>query len=428
MTSEQPEIIPDIDIIPDTSATPPPNFMSDLGYLLLTTIVTVFLWVIFFNYLDFLFALDLIGFVLILVILMFLMPYTFYTIRRWFEIWAYQVVSWRRGLPYMNYKTKCPFLQRSMFTFSCKAEQIAPFDEGIFKKCHIEPMWKACWPERIPSILQIFDDAPSKAKKELAFLLALMKEHAFPASSKMIEVLTNPVYEIEVRVSAGYALAEMKHEGGIEPLIEMVGQYNPRLDQTIRAILVHYSEMAVPSLHAAVQNCESDSQCGGLVEILGKIKDSNSLPILKSLLAQDKVGELTRLQTIYALQEMNSEEAIKILIEYLERAPEEEQTAIKQVCISRNLLSFPILIELLANQEISEDYYARIGDILAEVDARTYDHFFTELSVTQGLTTVQKLAAILKENTPEEEEFRKTHEVLAKHIANTGLNTTDLSV
>jgi len=278
-------------------------------------------------------------------------------------------------------------------------------------------MWEACWPERIPSILEKYDEAPANVKQQYAFILAAMKDIAFPAGDKMYQALTNDTLEIEARVAAGYALEEMKNESGIKPLIAMVGQFDQRTDKMIQAILGRYREMAIPHLIDTIQSCENDTLCGGFVELLGKTKQDSVIPALKNLLTDDSTGEYTRFQTIYALQEISSEESYKLLISHLKNAPEEEQAIVKDVCLSRGMISFPILIDLLSNREISEDYYALIGDILAEVDASTYDRFFTKLTELQGIETTRRLASILKENTPEEEEYLKLHAVLSKHLS-----------
>ncbi|MFX1506980.1 MAG: hypothetical protein ACFFDC_12825 [Promethearchaeota archaeon] len=398
----------------------PPSLTSDLMNAIFMTMFTVILWILFFQYYGVLGAIiplflgvsvgTLVG-----TILLFFFSYSL--VIRWFEIAAYQTASWRTNVPYMNYRTKCPFLVRRRLTFSCRAEQIAPFELGIFEKCHKQPMWEACWPDRIPSILEKYDEAPANVKQQFAFILAAMKDIAFPAGDKMYEALTNDNLEVEARVAAGYALEEMKNEKGIEPLIGMMGQFDQRSDQMIRAILGRYQEMAIPHLIEAIQNCDNDIQCGGFIEILGKTKQDSVIPTLKDLMVNDSTGEYTKLQTIYALQTISSEESFKVLISHLEIAPEEEQVVIKEACLSRGMVSFPILIDLLSNREISEEYYARVGDVLAEVDAVTYDKFFTKLGELRGNETVQRLASILKENTPEEEEFLKIHEVLSKYLS-----------
>jgi HEAT repeat protein len=402
------------------STPPPPSFTSDLMNAILMTIFTVILWVLFFQYYGVLGALiplflgvsvgTLVGTIL-------LFFFSFSLVVRWLEIIAYQIASWRTNVPYMNYRTKCPFLVRKRLAFSCRAEQIAPFELEIFEKCHKQTMWEACWPDRIPSILEKYDEAPANMKQQFAFILAAMKELASPAGDKMYEALINDTLEVEARIAAGYALEEMRNESGIKPLIEMVGQFDQRTDQMIRAILGRYKEMAIPQLIEAIQNCDNDIQCGGFIEILGKTKQDSVIPTLTNLLVDDSAGEYTKLQIIYALQTISSEESFKVLISHLEIATEEEQAVIKEACLSRGIISFPILIDLLSSPEISEEYYARVGDVLAEVDASTYDKFFTKLGELKGSETVQRLASILKENTPEEEEFLKIHEVISKHLS-----------
>ena len=208
----------------DTEATPPPappSFSTDLMNAIISAMFTFFLWVLFFQYygvLGGLIPLFLGVSVGTLVGTIILFYFSYSLVVRWFEIAAYQLASWRKNVPYMNYRTKCPFLVRKWFTFSCRAEQIAPFDLEVFEKCHKEPMWKACWPERVPSILEKYDEAPANVKQQYAFILALMKESASSAGEKMHEALTNDSLDIEARVSAGYALEEMKNESGIENL------------------------------------------------------------------------------------------------------------------------------------------------------------------------------------------------------------------
>ena len=188
---------------------------------------------------------------------------------------------------------------------------------------------------------------------------------------------------------------------------------NARQEQTIQAILSRFEKLAVPHVIEALESCEDDSRCGGLAVVLGKIGDENSIPTLIEILKQETRGEYTRLQSIYALQEMKTVSSFKALIEFLGEAPDDEKELIKDICLSEKLISFPILIELLTHDEISEEYYAEIGDTLAQVDAPTYNKLFTELGDEE---LVQKLASILKDHTPEEEEFLPLHEVLNQYI------------
>ncbi|MHA2305244.1 MAG: HEAT repeat domain-containing protein [Candidatus Hodarchaeales archaeon] len=392
------------------------SFVEDLMNVFIRTIFTIFLWSLSFIYYGLLMS-DLLGLVIIFVVMLLLLPYTIALVSQWFQIWAYQTVSWQLGKPYMNYKSKCPFLVRKRFTFSCRAEQIAPYQKNLIEKCHRVDLWEACWPERIPSILEVFDEATPKNQQQLAFILAGMKEHALPAGSKMLSVLNDTSLEINGRLSAGVALAAMKNENGIPPLLAMLGQPDQRINQTIKAVLSRYGETALPYLISAIQECEDDSQCGGIIEVIGKIGHTNTIPALEGVLNKDTTGEYSRLSAIYALQEINTEEAYEKLLVYLEHAPEEEDDVLKQVFQSHKLISFPLLIELLSNRDISEEYYAKIGDILAEVDARSYDRFFVKIRETKGLETSQRLARILKENTPEEEEFLTLQAIFDKHIS-----------
>jgi HEAT repeat protein len=206
----------------------------------------------------------------------------------------------------------------------------------------------------------------------------------------------------------------MKEESGILPLIEMVGHgENVRQEQTIQAILTRFKELAVPHIIDALENCEDDSRCGGYAVILGKIGDESSIPTLQEMLTKETSGEYIRLQSIYALQEMETVSSYKALIAFLEQADEDEKEIIKDACLSKKLISFPILIELLTHDELSEEHYAEIGDTLAQVQAPSYDELFTELEDEE---LVKKLASILKEHTPEDEEFLPLHEVLDQYI------------
>ena len=393
------------------------SFVEDLIKVFVRTVITIFLWYLFFGYYPLLIG-DIIGLVIIFVVMLLLLPYTIALVSQWFQIWTYQMVSWQSGKPYMNYKSKCPFLVRKRLTFSCRAEQIAPYEKDLIEKCHKVALWEACWPERIPSILEVYDEALPKNKQELAFMLVTMKEHASPSGSKMLSVLNDESLEMNSRLSAGIALSSMKNENGISPLLAMLGQFDQRIDQTIKAVLTRYGEIALPYLISAVQESEDDSQCGVIIEVMGKIGHANAIPVLEGVLNKDTTGEYTRLQAIYALQELDIEEAYEKLIIYFERAPEEEDDVLKQVFQTHKLICFPILIELLSNRDISEEYYAKIGDVLAEVDARTYDRFLIKIRETKGLETSQRLARILKENTPEEEEFLTLQAILDKHISN----------
>ena len=207
---------------------------------------------------------------------------------------------------------------------------------------------------------------------------------------------------------------QMKNETAIPPLIEMVGSGGDiKQEQTIRAVITRFKERAVPHLITALNSSNDDNRSGGFAEILGKIGDETSIPTLQEILTKETSEEYTRLQSIYALQEISTVASYKALIVYLESAPEEEKEAIKEACLSKKLITFPILIELLTHAEISEEYYIEIGDILAQVQAPTYDKLFTKLE-DKGL--VKKLASILKEHTPEEEEFLPLHEVLDQYI------------
>lgn len=393
------------------------SFVEDLIKVFFRTVIAIFLWNLFFIYYGLLMG-DIIGLVIIFVVILLLLPYTIALVSQWFQIWTYQMVSWQSGKPYMNYKSKCPFLVRKRLTFSCRAEQIAPYEKDLIEKCHKVALWEACWPERIPSILEVYDEALPKNKQQLAFMLVTMKEHASPSGSKMLSVLNDESLEMNSRLSAGIALSSMKNENGISPLLAMLGQFDQRINQTIKAVLTQYGEIALPYLISAVQESEDDSQCGGIIEVMGKIGHANAIPVLEGVLNKDTTGEYTRLQAIYALQELNIEEAYEKLIIYFERAPEEEDDVLKQVFQTHKLICFPILIELLSNRDISEEYYAKIGDVLAEVDARTYDRFLIKIRETKGLETSQRLARILKENTPEEEEFLTLQAILDKHISN----------
>jgi hypothetical protein len=393
-----------------------PSFTEDLINTSLTLFTVIVIWYLFLQVVyPFLYIqLQLIGLIASMLIMMFLLSYSFSKGSLFLSVIAYQSASRRTGIPYMNPKHKCPYLERKWLTFSCRAEQLSGFDLPAFQKCHNKEMWLQCWPDRVPSILQVFDSVPPRKQQQLGFLLASMKEQARSANLKMLEVLTDTSFKMDIRLSAGYALAEMKEESGIQPLLEMAGQgENVRQEQTIQAILTRFKELAVPHIIEALENCEDDSRCGGYAVILGKIGDESSIPTLQEILTKETSGEYIRLQSIYALQEMETISSYKALIAFLEHADDDEKEIIKDACLSKKLISFPILIELLAHDELSEEYYAEIGDTLAQAEAPSYDTLFTELEDEE---LVKKLASILSEHTPEEEEFLPLHEVLDQYI------------
>ncbi len=393
-----------------------PNFTSDLLSASLSLFLVMIVWYSFLQviYPFLYFTLDILGLIVAMLIMMFMLSYTFAKGSIFLSVLAYQSASWNTGIPYMNPKNKCPYIQRKWLKFSCRAEQLSDFDVPAFKKCHNEEMWLQCWPDRVPSILQVFDSSPPKRQLQLAYLLGSMQEHAQSAGFKMLEALTNEMLSMDIRLAAGYALAEMKDESGIQPLIELVGHgADIKQEQTIKAIIARFKEQAVPHVITAINSCVDDNICGGLAVILGKIGDESSIPTLQEILVKETSEEYTRFQSLYALQEMETVSSYKVLIAYLENAPEDEKEIIKDVCLTKKLISFPILIELLTHDEISEEYYAEIGDILAQAEAPTYDKLFTKLEDEE---LVRKLASILKEHTPEDEEFLPLHEVLDLYI------------
>jgi len=391
------------------------TFFSDLTNVFIRSIFIIFLWYFFFSYYPLIMSFGLLGLVIIFVVMMIILPYTLTAVTLWFNIWAYKILSWQTNLPYMNYRSKCIFLQRKRFTFSCLAEQIVPYEKDKIERCHREELWKVCWPQRIPSILEAYDQVPDKRKQRLSTLLVTMKEYAAPAGPKMLVALNNTTLEPTTRIYAGLVLAVTKNEDGIEPLLNMLGNYETRTDKLIRAVLSRYGETVIPHLINAIQNSEDDNMCGVLVDIMGRTEHPNIIPTIDNLLKNEATGEYTRLQAIYALQGLQSEEAYKVILDNFEKASEDEQSQIKGVFLSNKPISLPLLIEVLPDREISEDFYSKIGDVLAEVDAKSYDRIFTSIRESKGIETSQRLARILKENTPEEEEFQKIRDVLNKH-------------
>ncbi len=391
------------------------TFFSDLTNVFIRSIFIIFLWYFFFSYYPLIMSFGLLGVVIIFVVMMIILPYTLTAVTLWFNIWAYKILSWQTNLPYMNYRSKCIFLQRKRFTFSCLAEQIVPYEKDKIERCHREELWKVCWPQRIPSILEAYDQVPDKRKQRLSTLLVTMKEYAAPAGPKMLVALNNTTLEPTTRIYAGLVLAVTKNEDGIEPLLNMLGNYETRTDKLIRAVLSRYGETVIPHLINAIQNSEDDNMCGVLVDIMGRTEHPNIIPTIDNLLNNEATGEYTRLQAIYALQGLQSEEAYKVILDNFEKASEDEQSQIKGVFLSNKPISLPLLIEVLPDREISEDFYSKIGDVLAEVDAKSYDRIFTSIRESKGIETSQRLARILKENTPEEEEFQKIRDVLNKH-------------
>jgi hypothetical protein len=189
-----------------------PDFTSDFVRASMTMIIAIIVWVAFFTFVyPFLYySFPIIGLFAAAVIIMFLLSYTFSIFSNFLGVLAYQLVSMQTGLQYMNYSTKCPYLQRKWLSFTCRAEQLSEFDVPAYRKCHKESMWLECWPERISSILQVYDSVPPKQQQGLAYILANMKELGRPASDKMVEVLKNETNDVQVRLAAGYALSQMK--------------------------------------------------------------------------------------------------------------------------------------------------------------------------------------------------------------------------
>ncbi len=395
-----------------------PKFTSDVINTLISSIMAFFAWLLFFSYYGLILSLELIGIVITFIVFMILLPYTLFQIGRWFEIFAYQLLTIRSGMQYLNYKTKCPFLKRKRLTFYCIAEQIRPKDavfDDTFLKCHKASMWQECWSNRVPSILQVFDTKLPKQKQQLIFILANMKEKAAQSKTKMLEVLNNYEEDIESKLAAGYALAEMKEEKAILPLLTMLGKFDQRRDQTVRAILVRFQSSATPYLAEALVNCESENICGALIEVLGKIKDPSSVPVLKEVLSKPETSEYIRLEVLYALQENATNEAYEVLVHHLRNAGDEEHEVIRTITQSNKKMVL-LLIELLSDSSISKEYYEKVGDILASLDASAYDKLFTQISQEEGSERARYLARILKENTPEDMEFQPLHLVLQKYV------------
>jgi hypothetical protein len=317
-----------------------PSFTTDLTKAITQLALGVISWIAFF-FIVWPFLMSLLGFLGYLPaggIMVILLLYTFAAGGLLLDAFAYQSAERKTGLPYMNYPTKCPFFYRRWLTFYCKAEQIEEFGLSVFGKCHNEEMWLKCWPERVPSILNAFDMVDSKKQQQFVYLLASMKEYASAASPKMMELLTNDEGIFPLRLSAGYALSEMKEGSAIEPLISLLDkEIPPKQDVTIRAILSRFGVMALPQLSEALQNCESDMKAGGFVEIIGKIGDPSGIPILKETLLSPQSEEYTRLQALYSLQAIGTKEVYDFFIEILESAPEDEKSIIKDAILSQML-------------------------------------------------------------------------------------------
>ena len=390
-----------------------PDFISEfIGTVSMVFLVLV-TWYFFFTIVyPILLIFELLGIIGSMIIMMFLLTYTFAKFGDFFEVMAYQSASWRTGVPYMNYKTKCSFLQRKYMKFTCIAEQTEEFDVSAFEKCHKEKMWLPCWPERVPSIIDTFDTVTPKRQQQLAFILGAMKENSKFASFKMLEVLKDEAYDMDVRLAAAYTLAEMKDESGIEPSISLLGQAAARQETTVRAVVARFGELAIPYVNTAIENCEDDMKCGALAEILGKIGTPSAIPGLEKLLTEPNSEDYTLLQAIFALHEIGTSEAYQSMIKFLENAQEEEKSTIKDILLSKKLITFPILIELLDDEAISEDYYTEIGDTLAQVQAPTYEKIFAKFEDKELVT---RLASILKNHTPDEEEYLPLHAVLERY-------------
>ena len=107
-----------------------PNFTVDVINTSVSVFVVIAIWFIFlqvvypFLYLSFGF----IGLIGSMLLMMILLSYSFSKGSDLLSVLAYQSASWRTGIPYMNPKTKCPYLERKWLTFSCRAEQLSEFD------------------------------------------------------------------------------------------------------------------------------------------------------------------------------------------------------------------------------------------------------------------------------------------------------------
>ena len=155
-----------------------PDFTSDLIKAASYVFLIVLVWISFVSiiYPFLLFSFDLLGLIASIVIMVYLISYTFNVVSQFLGVMAYQSASWKYNIPYMNYKSKCQFLRRNFMSYQCWAEQIEDFDVSIFEKCHKEHMWVNCWPERVPSILATFDSFPPKEQRRLALILRIIKK------------------------------------------------------------------------------------------------------------------------------------------------------------------------------------------------------------------------------------------------------------
>ena len=66
-------------------------------------------------------------------------------------------------------------------------------------------------------------------------------------------------------------------------------------------------------------------------------------------------------------------------------------------------------VDKYARMFLNVKNYAEIGDILAQIPASTYEKLFAKI---EDVELVKRLATILKDHTPEEEEFAPLHAVL----------------
>jgi len=92
-----------------------PDFTSDLikaaGYVFIIILVWISFVSIIYPFL--IMSFDLFGLIASIVIMVYLISYTFTVVSQFLGVLAYQSASWRYNIPYMNYKTKCPFLRRN---------------------------------------------------------------------------------------------------------------------------------------------------------------------------------------------------------------------------------------------------------------------------------------------------------------------------
>lgn len=384
------------------------SFKGEVIQNLINTFIALIMWPTLLTFYNYLMSFGILGFVIALIAIFFLTSFTASVISQWFSSIAYKKIESSYSKPYLNTMSKtgkCPFLARRMTTFSCKSEPIIPFEEhGLpnFEKCHNEELWKVCWNDRINSITSEFESLTEKQKQEYLTVFIKMGELASPAEEKILEIIQDEDETPELRVLAGYVAGEIKSMTALPYLIEILGTFENRTDIILRSGLVKYNEVALPMLEEEMMNIEHDTKIGVLAEIVGRIGKESSINSLNIILQKEEVGDFAKLKAIYALQDiarsLQSSEAIKVLFDALGTMTEEEDSTIFKVFSTEKLLSFPLIIPALENDDLPQEKYDTILNYLETFDEAQMLQIFAKIEEEIGKEQCITMAKALKNN------------------------------